>query len=156
MNDFEKFYRANYSKVFYYLKNLSNHSNIAEELAQETFYKAMQFIMTKKVKSSTTAWLLKIAHNLFIDYIRKNKIELIDIETIAVESRQVGLSLEEKWDLYNLLNTLPIRYKTILLLKDYWGFSYEDIGFILDCPLSTVKITLHRARERFKEVFTNE
>jgi RNA polymerase sigma-70 factor (ECF subfamily) len=156
MNDFEQFYKANYNRVYYYLINLSNNANLAEELTQETFYKAMQFIIAKGTKDHSTAWLLKIAHNLFVDYIRKNKISLVDIEAITQESRDVGLTIEEKLDLYNLLNELPIRFKTIIILKDYFGFSYQEISDILNCSLSTVKMTLHRARDKFKEVFTNE
>ncbi|NSW92578.1 MAG: RNA polymerase sigma factor [Firmicutes bacterium] len=155
MNEFAAFYKLNYNKIFYYLKNLSGSSDLAEELTQETFFRAIQHILTMKGTCYNTSWLLKIAHNLFIDHVRKNRIESVNIEDFAIESKGVGC-VEEKLDLNNLLNRLPVRYKTAILLKDYFGFSYGEISYILNCSLSTVKITLHRARKKLKEGLTSE
>ncbi len=153
MNDFELLYKDNYKKILYYLVNLSNNHELAEELTQETFYKVLQFIIVHKNIHISTAWLLKIAHNLFIDYIRKNRLKITDFD-YNNEFLIVGdISIEEQLDIKNLLNLLPIRYKTILLLKDYYGLSYTEISRVLSCSLSTVKVTLYRARQKFKEVY---
>jgi RNA polymerase sigma-70 factor (ECF subfamily) len=150
MTEFSVFYKLNYNKTFYYLKSLSGSSDLAEELTQETFFRAIQYILTTKGTCYNTSWLLKIAYNLFIDYVRKNRIKLDNIEDFEIESKKVW-RIEEALDLNNQLNKLPVRYKTAILLKDYFGFSYGEISNILNCSLSTVKVILYRARKKLRE-----
>ena len=54
------------------------------------------------------------------------------------------------------LEKLPVRYRSIILLKDYFGFSLREIASILSITENSAKVTLHRAREKFREVYENE
>ena len=153
MDKFQELYEQNYKKVYYYLKNLSSNNKIAEDLVQETFYKSLVYTSTNKNVEINTAWLIKAAHNLFVDYLRRNKISLNELD--ENESRLASFTSEsdQKMDISNMLKKLPVRYKSLIILKDYFGFSYDEISEMFNCTQSAVKSALKRARNNFKEVY---
>ena len=73
MNDFEKIYNDYFKLVYKYLLFLTNNADISEDLAQETFYKAITKIHTFKNKSKISTWLCQIAKNLLLNEVRHNK-----------------------------------------------------------------------------------
>lgn len=153
MDKFQELYEKNYKKVYYYLRNLSSNNKAAEDLAQETFYKSLVYISTNKNVEISTAWLIKAAHNLFIDYLRRNKISLNELNENESTAANFTLESDQKMDISNILEKLPVRYKSLIILKDYFGFSYDEISGMLNCTPSAVKSALKRARNNFKEVY---
>lgn len=153
MDKFQELYEKNYKKVYYYLKNLSSNSKVAEDLTQETFYKSLVYINTNKNVEINTAWLIKAAHNLFIDYLRKNKISLSELNENESRLASFTSQSDQKMDISNILKKLPVRYKSLIILKDYFGFSYDEISEMLNCTPCAVKSALKRARSNFKEVY---
>lgn len=71
MDNFTAIYKKYYSKIFGYVFSLCNNSKLSEDIVQETFYKALMLINAGKLSEFGEAWLVKVAHNLFIDYVRK-------------------------------------------------------------------------------------
>lgn len=144
-------YKNNYKKVNYYIQSLCRNEKLSEDLTQETFYKVLVYVVGKRDFIVNTKWLMKIAHNVFIDYIRKNHMALESLENCStIPTIQLK---EEKDVIVSVLNQLPVRYKSIILLCDHYGFSYSEIADIMSSTEAAVKVTLFRARKRFKEVY---
>lgn len=145
--------------LFRYLLQMSRDREIAEELLQETFYRAMVSLKVKNVVQAK-AWLYKVARNLFIDWTRNSKSEKIIVERLQVENKPISyfgnpeLELDKKnrqEELEEILWMLPERMRTIIYLREIQGFTYRELKEAMNLTESQVKITLYRAREKFRE-----
>ncbi|QDP39848.1 RNA polymerase sigma factor [Radiobacillus deserti] len=146
--------------LYRYLLQMSRNPETAEELLQETFYRAMVSLKVQNVLQAK-AWLFKVARNLYIDWTRKSKSEQRMMERIQVEyqnTSQLGnperqLEFKDRQrELEELLGMLPERMQTILYLREIHDFSYKELATALSLTESQVKVTLHRARQRFREL----
>lgn len=152
--------------LYNFAYHLTYHEADANDLVQETFMKAFRFIHSFDSGTNAKAWLFKILKNGFINDYRKKKKEpqKVDFEDVIAyqdaddENSVVGFDLGE--DVFDgmlgdeitiALNRLPIDFKTVILLCDIEGFSYEEIAKIIDIPIGTVRSRLHRARNMLKE-----
>lgn len=126
------------------VKNL-RHEEDARDIVQSAFEKLWrnrEMVETKKSKS----YLFTVAYNQMIDHIRKNKrIQLQDDFSEDRRTAQQGNSNLKK-ALMAALNKLNETQKSLVMLKDYEGYSYEEIGQIMGLNESQVKVYLHRAR----------
>ena len=126
------------------VKNL-RHEEDARDIVQTAFEKLWrnrEAVESKKSKS----YLFTVAYNQMIDHIRKNKrIQLKDefSEDGRVQHQDSG---NLKKALMEALNRLNETQKSLVMLKDYEGYSYEEIGTIMGLNESQVKVYLHRAR----------
>lgn len=151
--------------LYNFAYHLTYHEADANDLVQETFMKAFRFIESFDSGTNAKAWLFKILKNGFINEYRKKKKEptKVDFEDIIAyqdaddENSVVGFDLGE--DVFDgmlgdeitiALNRLPVDFKTVILLCDIEGFSYEEIAKIIDIPIGTVRSRLHRARNMLK------
>lgn len=138
----------------------------ANDLVQETFMKAYRFIDSYQKGTNSKAWLFKILKNAFINHYRKrskqpNKVDFEDIVSHhdsdtdkfqgSVDLRQEIFSGMIGDEISNAVNALPVDFKTVILLCDVEGFTYEEIAKIVDIPIGTVRSRLHRARNLLKE-----
>jgi RNA polymerase sigma-70 factor (ECF subfamily) len=126
------------------VKNL-RHEEDARDIVQTAFEKMWrnrEAVETTKSKS----YLFTVAYNQMIDHIRKNKrIQLKD--DFAEDGRvQSATGSNLKKTLMEALNRLNETQKSLVMLKDYEGYSYEEIGEIMGLNESQVKVYLHRAR----------
>jgi RNA polymerase sigma factor (sigma-70 family) len=138
----------------------------ANDLVQETFLKAYRFINLYEQGTNAKAWLFKILKNAFINQYRKNskaptKVNYEDFVTYHDSEEEVyGGTFDLREDIFHgmlgdevtkALNGLPVDFKTVILLCDIEGFTYEEIAKIIDIPIGTVRSRLHRARNMLKE-----
>lgn len=138
----------------------------ANDLVQETYMKAFRFIHSFDSGTNAKAWLFKILKNGFINEYRKKKKEpsKVDYEDIIAyqdaDEDNGGIAYDLREDIFDgmmgdemtiALNNLPIDFKTVILLCDIEGFTYEEIAKIIDIPIGTVRSRLHRARNMLKE-----
>lgn len=127
------------------VKNL-RHEEDARDIVQTAFEKLWRNReMVEQAKSKS--YLFTVAYNQMIDHIRKMKrIQLNDefSETIRTEQAPSGSNLKKA--LMEALNRLNETQKSLVMLKDYEGYSYEEIGEIMGLNESQVKVYLHRAR----------
>ncbi len=131
------------------LKNLQ-HEEDARDIVQTAFEK-MWKNRSSIVQETSKSYLFTVAYHQMIDHIRKNKrIQLVD--TFEEGSRvSRGVSPDLKQELEKALQRLTPLQKSLVLLKDYEGYSYEEIGGITALNASQVKVYLHRARLQLKE-----
>ena len=131
--------------VFRFIVKNLRHEEDAKDIVQTAFEKLWrnrESVQTEKSKS----FLFTVAYNQMIDHIRKMKrISLKDEFREEVRTFEQPVSNLKK-NLQDALNTLNETQRSLVLLKDYEGYSYEEIGQITGLNESQVKVYLHRAR----------
>ena len=152
------------------LYNFAFHLTYDEEdsndLVQDTYLKAFRFIESYKEGTNAKAWLFKILKNAFINEYRKKTKQptKVDYEDIIAYQDEDDSSYSSYNDLRiemfqnmmgdevtTAINSLPVDFRTVILLCDIEGFTYEEIAKIIDIPIGTVRSRLHRARNMLKE-----
>ena len=138
----------------------------ANDLVQETYLKAFRFIDKYDQGTNAKAWLFKILKNAYINEYRKKikrptKVDFEDIVSYhdSEESVLPGY-LDLRAELFDnmmgdevtlAVNALPVDFRTVLLLSDVEGFTYEEISKIVEVPIGTVRSRLFRARNMLKD-----
>ena len=170
--------RAHYSKVFdtellphidalkTFAFHLTYNDQDADDLVQETYMKAHRFIDKYIEGTNAKAWLFKILKNAYINQYRKKskqptKVDFEDIVSYhdSDDDRGSGYyDLREEIfqnmigdEVTTAINALPIDFRTVVLLCDVEGFTYEEISKIIDVPIGTVRSRLFRARNMLKD-----
>ncbi|MBK6538815.1 MAG: sigma-70 family RNA polymerase sigma factor [Ignavibacteria bacterium] len=138
----------------------------ADDLLQETFLRAFRFFHKFEKGTNCKAWLFRIMKNLFINRYRKNqkepgKVDYGEIENFfdTIRSEKMESSdLQQKVfsnllddDVTKALNSLQDDFKTVVILCDLEGLSYEEIADFVQCPIGTVRSRLHRGRKMLQE-----
>jgi RNA polymerase sigma-70 factor, ECF subfamily len=134
----------------------------ADDLVQETYLKAWRFFDSFKPGTSCKAWLFKIMMNTYINQYRRRarqpqSVDFHDIEGHSesrIEASVQPQSAEERIAYDGLfsdevkaaLESLPEYFRSVALLADMEGFSYQEIADMLDVPIGTVRSRLSRAR----------
>jgi RNA polymerase sigma-70 factor (ECF subfamily) len=156
--------------IFFMLLKMVNNRNDAEDLTLEAFGKAFKNLHQYSPTYAFSTWLFKIASNNCIDFLRKKKGTFIPIETnneqnenseqVKIKSKE--LNPEEKLIrkqkailLHKVVRRLKPRYRTLVELRYFREFTYEEIAKELNLPLGTVKAQLFRAREMLFNMIDN-
>lgn len=134
----------------------------AEDITQNTLYKALRYI--ESIDSKTVrAWLFRVALNEFYNTYRKNKknacinIGDIDILDILAESAEDAvINLDKTKSIRTVLDKMKPAYRELLVLKYILGFSYRNISEFTGYSREKVKVYLYRARNKFKELWESE
>jgi RNA polymerase sigma-70 factor (ECF subfamily) len=131
------------------VKNL-RHEEDSRDIVQTAFEKLWRNRETVETEKSKS-YLFTVAYNQMIDHIRKNKrIQLKEDFSEDARAQQMQNSHLKK-TLMDALNRLNETQKSLVMLKDYEGYSYEEIGVIMSLSESQVKVYLHRARLTLRE-----
>ncbi len=131
------------------VKNL-RHEADAQDVVQSAFEKL--WLNRNQVENATAkSYLFTIAYNQMIDHIRKTK--RIQLKEDFSDSNLVTFNETNqlKKALNEALNTLNEQQRSLVMLKDYEGYSYEEIGTIMSLTASQVKVYLHRARHILRD-----
>jgi RNA polymerase sigma factor (sigma-70 family) len=151
-------------KTFAY--HLTYNDAEADDLVQETYLKAHKFILNYDRGTNAKAWLFKILKNAYINEYRKKikrptKVELEDVNIYRDGDDQSSAGYTDLRDdifeqtmgdeVSTAIKMLPEEFKTVILLCDIDGFSYEEIAKILELPIGTVRSRLFRARNMLKD-----
>ena len=164
---FGKEFMPHIDSMYNFAFRLTNDEDDANDLVQDTYLKAFRFINSFAQGTNAKAWLFRILKNSFINDFRKkskepSKVDYQEVETTynseedAETNQTVDLRVESVQDLIgdeiaNALNALPVDFRTVIILCDVEGFTYEEMAKILDIPIGTVRSRLHRARMLLKE-----
>ena len=167
-NSFEILVIKYQRRIFNLIFRLTNEPDIVEDIAQEVFIKAYKALKDFKGKSSFSTWIYRITVNTCLNHIKSNKRNLY--KSLEDDSYEEGydtashnlMNTEHVIERHELskkieeaINSLNQEQKAIIVLRDIEGFSYEDIGRILDCPTGTVRSRLFRARKELKSILEN-
>ncbi len=161
-NEFMPLMDAAYNFAF----RLTLDEDDAKDLVQDTYLKAFRFITSFQQGTNAKAWLFRILKNSFINEYRKkskqpSKVDYQEVEQVYnSEDTAMSLTTDLRVDVLqgmigdevaNALNSLAIDFRTVIILCDIEGFTYEEMAKILDIPIGTVRSRLHRARNILKE-----
>lgn len=149
-------YREYKNDVYRYLFYLCRDHHNAEDLMQETFCRACGKLNEFEGKK-TKAWLLRVAHNAYIDRLRKesrsSSYENEFFYNVASEDtpEESLISVESREELFKMLSLLPPNQQHAVLLYDIHGFTYQESADLMGVALSHFKILLYRARQRLRK-----
>lgn len=132
------------------LKFLRN-SEDAQDIVQDVFEKL--WINRKKVEvEKAKAWMFTTAHNAMVNYVMKKQRMVLPGDDLIPETAKTERSLFESSQVVDrAVSILPPVQKSIILLRDLEGYTYEEIGDILELSPSQVKVYLFRARNKIKK-----
>ena len=154
MKDFEKVYLEYYDMVFYYILSLCRDEVWAEEITQESFFKALKQIDSFRGECKLSVWLCQIAKNTFCTEAKKQReVSAIFSETISDKENTEHslLEKEETFNLHKILHTLKEPYREVFWMRTFGELSFKEIGAIFSKTESWARVTYHRAKEKIKE-----
>ncbi len=148
---------------------LANDPNDAEDLVQDTIVKAYRFFASYERGTNAKAWLFRILKNSYINNYRKQSKQpfQVDYDEISTYYESVRSERSDTTDMEEImyrellddevtsaLNRLPEDFRTVVLLCDIEGFTYEEIANMLDVPIGTIRSRLHRGRNLLRTSLT--
>ena len=155
--------------VFALLFRMVRDRELAEDLSQETFVKALNAIESYRPEFKFSSWIFKIANNAAIDHLRRRELDTLSLdgsphaetpEAMQATALQIGARQESPLDTVEArelgseieaaIGRLRPEYRSCILLRHVEGRAYEEIAEILDLPLGTVKTYIHRARNELR------
>ena len=152
-----------HSDILYnYALRMTGNADDARDLLQETFLKAFRFWDKYEKGTNVRAWLFRIMKNTYINVYRKavkepDTVDYNDIQNfynVIRESSADANDLQEKFfghllddDVTKALEALPEEFRTVVILCDIEGLTYEEIAEFVECPVGTVRSRLHRGRK---------
>lgn len=152
--DYEKLYKAYYMQVYSFVMTLVKDQPAAEEITQNTFFKAMTAKKQFAGRSDELTYLCSIARNLAADEFRRNSRHAELDETLPDTGREFTAETEDKDDalyIHKILHELPEPYKEVFQLRVFGELSFAQIGQIFNKTESWARVTYHRARLKIKE-----
>ena len=152
MSEFEKIYSEYFTDIYKYSLSLCHNETVAEDIAQETFLKAMENIKNFKSDCTLKVWLCQIAKNTYISYYRKNKKiteQNIEFTDECFESKL--MDKETAFEIHKVIHDLDEPYKEIFSLRIFSELSFAQIGELFKKTESWARVTFHRAKIKVKE-----
>lgn len=145
-----------YEDVLRFLRGLSRDEYLAEELTQETIYKAIKSIHTFKGDSDLRVWLCSIAKNLFYTHCKKQKHLTHDekYELYETEEKlftQIIADKETALEVHKILHDLREPYKEVFSLRIFGELSFKEIAALFQKSEHWACVTYHRARGMIQE-----
>lgn len=151
--------------LYNFALRLTTDPNDAEDLVQDTIVKAYRFFSSFENGTNAKAWLFRILKNSFINNYRKTskRPQQVDYDEVSSYYESIRAERTETSDLESLmfrelmddemsiaLKQLPEDFRTVVLLCDVEGYTYEEIANMLDVPIGTIRSRLHRGRNLLK------
>ena len=154
---FEDMYQRFFKDVYLFVFSISKDRQIAEDITQETFFKALKEIKNFRGDCSVKSWLCQIAKNLYISQMRKKSmISLEDMDAVpnqisSTNIEQEYIQKEDKLSVYKVIHFLDEPYKEIFLLRTLGDLSFKEIADVFHRTESWARVTYHRARLKIQE-----
>ena len=165
---YEQLIQGYQKKVYNIALKMLGNAEDASDAAQEALIKVYKSIAGFKEESSLSTWIYRIATNVCLDELRKKKkSNVVSIHTnlqtedgelsVQIEDHrpqpdQVYENLELRQEMKKAIDALNEEHKTVVVLRDIQGMSYEEIAHIMQCSLGTVKSRINRARNTLKNI----
>jgi RNA polymerase sigma-70 factor (ECF subfamily) len=155
LNDIERAYKLHAQDVYKYLLSLSHDEDLAEELTQETFFRAMRTIGNYNGSCKLSVWLCQIAKHLWYQWLSKRtrhkQVELTN-EIKGGESPEHSTVLHgEKTALYKIVHSLPEPMRELVHMRLTGEFTFAEIGEILGKNENWARTTFYRAKQKIIE-----
>lgn len=153
--DYEKLYTSYYMQIYSYVVSIAQNRELAEEITQKTFYKAISAKTKFKGRSNELTWLCSIAKNLYYDELRKNQhiadmSEISELPSDENIERTVSDS-DMAFRIHLVLHRLDEPYKEVFQLRVFGELSFAQIATIFGKTETWARVTYHRAKLKIQE-----
>ncbi len=152
MEDYEQIYTLYFQDVYRYVCALSRDANLAEEITQETFFKALKSLDSFRGQCRLYVWLCQIAKHAYLSHLKKRK-EPESEEPLSNSVEEMMLEKESAFQIHQALHNLPEPYKEVFSLRVLGELSFRQIGLLFGKTENWARVTYHRARLKIKEEF---
>ena len=154
----EELYRTYFDIVYRYICSVSQDGPLAEEVTQETFFKALKKIDQFRGDCDVRVWLCQIAKNTLYDHLKKQKRQLLGDEKLEEAESADGELLEEKlaqrsqaMEIHKVLHRLSEPYKEVFSLRTFGELNFREIGMLFGKSENWARVTYYRARVKIRE-----
>ena len=154
MPDFERLFQENNPFIFRFLMKLCGDVSLAEELTQETFYRAYMNLSALRSEEKASAWLCQIAKNTYFAWFNQQKRTQTLSEPPIDSTPDIAELFEEKEladRAFSCLHALDEPYKEVFMLSVFGGVSLKDISTIFGKSESWARVTFYRAKQKILE-----
>lgn len=141
-----------YAVIFMYIRN----KQIAEDILQETILQIIDSSENFKIFNNPKAWIITIARNISVDYLRKQNRETELDENIADKKISLEYKITGKISALSMLEALPLDQREVVVLHVISGFKHKEISKILNIPLGTVCWRYNAAIKKLKQLYSEE
>jgi RNA polymerase sigma-70 factor (ECF subfamily) len=171
---FEMLFRRYEKPVFSFIYRILMSAVDAEDLCQETFLRLIKEKMKYQESGNFKTWIFRIALNLCRDRLRRKKFrshrsidtpsrsqngKIIEFENTLSNPDPDQIYCMEKDEMKVLIQKafakLPIKHRTVVILKDYQSLKFSEIAEIMNSPVGTIKSLNHRGRQKLKKILAN-
>ena len=153
--DFERLYDEQFPIVYRYLTVLCGNPSLAEELTQETFYRAIEHSTSFRGEYKLSVWLCQIAKHLWYQWMEKRarwkQTELTEEIPGRESPEKATLLYMEKTALYEAIHALPEPMRELVHLRLTGEFTFAEIGRILGKSENWARTTFYRAKQKIME-----
>ena len=154
----EELYRTYFDIVYRYIRSISQNGSLAEEVTQETFFKALKKADQFRGDCDVRVWLCQIAKNTLYDHLKKQKKQLLGDEKLEKAESAGGELLEEKlaqrsqaMEIHKVLHRLSEPYKEVFSLRTFGELTFREIGMLFGKSENWARVTYYRARVKIRE-----
>lgn len=154
----EELYRTYFDIVYRYIRSISQDGALAEEVTQETFFKALKKADQFRGDCDVRVWLCQIAKNTLYDHLKKQKKQLLGDEKLEKAESAGGELLEEKlaqrsqaMEIHKVLHRLSEPYKEVFSLRTFGELTFREIGMLFGKSENWARVTYYRARVKIRE-----
>ncbi|MBE6648201.1 MAG: sigma-70 family RNA polymerase sigma factor [Ruminococcaceae bacterium] len=159
MADFEKLYKEKQVFIFKFLMKICKDESLAEELTQETFFRAYMNISNLRSENAASVWLCQIAKNCYFSWYNQNK-NLYSLENLEgsqnlkslTDPENEFLQKELSNDLYDALSHLEEPYKEVFILHVMGNMTMKEISETFGKSESWARVTFYRGRQKLSEI----
>ena len=150
----EKLFNAYYMKVFSYAMTLTRDRTQAEEITQDTFFRAFATKHRFRGESDEGTWLCAIAKNFFLDKRRRRSRHKTISEDIPDPGKNVEKIVEDRdssFQIHLMLHQLEEPYREVFMLRVFGELSFREIGIVFKKTENWARVTSYRARMKLRE-----
>ncbi len=152
-------FERHHVKIFNFFLRLTGSHNLSEDLVQDVFIRMLKYRSSYEGRGRFTVWMYRVARNVHVDYLRKNK-ETYNLEDQFEEPESEEGSpvhtLEQKKDkelIQEALSLLPVKKREALILSRFQDMKYKEIAELFGCKEGTIKASIHRAVKQLGEIY---
>ena len=151
MDDFQEIYNLYFMDVYKYVLSLCREPQLAEEITQETFFKAMKNLDGFRGQCRLFVWLCQIAKNTYFSHQGKNSTSFDTDPETSPSVEEAILQKETAFEIHRILHHLPEPYKEVFSLRVFGELSFKQIGILFGKTENWARVTYYRARVKIKE-----
>jgi len=159
IDQLQHLFHRHHARLYNFFVGMTNNRVASQDLTQEVFLRILRFRHTFKGNGSFASWMFRIARNVGMDYFRKSKQAdpLYDVENELVsddlDPLEESTKSQEMKILRAALQRISVHHREVLIMNRFEHLKVREIAKILNCPVNTIKVRIHRAIKELGAVY---